>query len=96
MGSMPFVFAVCHFGENVSTALGKLHEVIYNMMWLACPIELQQYLVPMLIYAEKPFYFDGVLLDSSHETFKKVIICVTVAKICSLNGDKSVMDEVFF
>lgn len=71
---MPFVFAVCHFGENVSTAIGKLHESIYNMMWLESPIELQRFLVTMLIFAEKPFYFDGVLLDSSHETFKKVIV----------------------
>lgn len=72
MGSMPFVFSVCHFGEMVSMAIGELHGAIYKMSWLACPVELQRQVVPMLVYAERPFYFDGVLLVSSHETFKKV------------------------
>lgn len=72
MGSMPFVFAVCHFGENVSTALGKLHESIYNIEWYSCPLDIQKYMVPMLCFAEKPFYFDGVLMDCSHVTFKRV------------------------
>lgn len=73
MGSMPFVFAVCHFGENVSTAFGQLHESIYSIEWHSCPTELQKCIVPMLCFAQAPFYFDGVLMDSSHMTFKRVI-----------------------
>lgn len=72
---LPFLFMMCHFGENVTIAFENLNESIYNISWYLAPVKLQKYLVPMLATSGESFYFESIAsLNCSHQSFKKVNI----------------------
>lgn len=74
---MPFVFLICHIGENVSTAYEKVHGATYNISWHLWPVEMQKFMSPMLLIAEQPVYFQSIIaMNCSHESFQKVKISV--------------------
>lgn len=72
---MPFLFLVCYVGEHVTTVYLDLKDSIYNISWFLCPLDLQRYIVPMLMNADKPVYFESFgTLNCTNDTFKRVIL----------------------
>lgn len=70
---MPFLSLICLVGENVTTVYLELKDSIYNISWFMWPVRMQQYMVPMLMHADKPITFESFgSLNCSHDTFKKV------------------------
>lgn len=59
----------------VTSAFLELDETVYAILWYNLPVELQKYLVPMLLSTQRPVIMKGVFaLDCSRDTFKQVII----------------------
>lgn len=74
---LPFLFLTCHIGENVTTAYAGMNEAMFNISWYLWPVELQQHLVPMILIAGQPVYFNSIVsLNCSHESYKRVIATV--------------------
>lgn len=72
----PIFFVVCNCGESVTSAFDDMDEVVYEMEWYACPIELQKYLIAMLAIIRRPVVFNGLFsMDCSRFTFKRVNLC---------------------
>lgn len=72
---MPIFFLICNLGEMVTSAFLELDETVYAILWYNLPVELQKYLVPMLLSTQRPVIMKGVFaLDCSRDTFKQVII----------------------
>lgn len=70
---MPLFYLLCYFGENVTTALNNLDYSIYERSWYLYPLEFRQYVVVMMMAAQKPIYFEGVArLQCSRADFKLV------------------------
>lgn len=70
---MPLFYLLCRFGENVTTALNKLDYSVYERSWYLYPLEFRQYVVFMMMAAQKPIYFEGVArLQCSRADFKLV------------------------
>lgn len=73
MALLPFLYLICHLGEIVTNAYFNLNSSIYNVSWYLCPVEIQKCILPMLLAAEQPIYFNSIAsLNCSHDTFKRV------------------------
>lgn len=72
---LPFFFVVNNVGENVTTAFDSMNEAMYVVTWYGIPIELQKYLIPMLLSTEAPMRVP-VFANSccSRGTFKEVTL----------------------
>lgn len=71
---LPFLFLICYVGEIVTTVYLDLADAIYEISWYLCPVREQFYIIPMLLHADKPIYFESIgSLNCSHEAFAKVI-----------------------
>lgn len=73
---MPFLFLVCYVGGMVTMVYLDVKESIFNISWYLCPLQLQHYIVPMLMHADKPIDFESFgTLNCSNDTFKRVFFC---------------------
>lgn len=72
-GLLPFLFLIFNCGENVTAAYDAINESVYNISWSVWPVELQRHLVPMLLIAGRPVYFDSIIsLNCSRDSYKRV------------------------
>lgn len=70
---MPFLFAVCYVGGMVTNVYLDLKESIYDISWFMCPLHMKNYILMMLILADKPIVFESFgSLNCSNDTFNKV------------------------
>lgn len=70
---LPFFFVVNNVGEIVTTAFDSINVSMYEVAWYECPVELQKYLIPMLLAAEQPVRVSVFAnFHCSRGTFKEV------------------------
>lgn len=75
---VPFFLVVCNIGENVTISFDKINESIYDIAWYECPVNLQKYLIPMIMASEKPLHIHVFgKYECCRDTFKEVIYQIT-------------------
>lgn len=66
------IFVYCYFGQQVTSKFAEVHPVIYEMHWHEYPVDLQKYLILMLMRSQRTFSFKGYMTTCSLATFKAV------------------------
>lgn len=67
------VFIVCECAQRVTNAFGEINDVVGQFDWYLYPIEIQQLLIQLIKYAQKPItiaFFGSI--QCSREQFRKV------------------------
>lgn len=69
-----WLFVLCYFGDQVTSAFENLHESIYMCDWHLFPLELKKYITPMLLLAHENVYMHGFYeFDCTLQVFEQVI-----------------------
>lgn len=71
--ALNFIFVVCELGQRGSDICNSFEEEIIQLDWYLYPIEIQQMLIPLIIYAQKSINIEFFgSLSCSRVQFKKV------------------------
>lgn len=74
--NLPFCIWLCSVGENITTSFSNLNEQIYGVSWHKSPVNIQKYILPMIIASQPAVGFRGFFaMGYSHDTFKRVGLC---------------------
>lgn len=71
--ALPWLFVVCHFGDEVRIHFEALNESITQCVWYEFPLEMQKCMPMMIQMAQKPVFI-GTFgeIHCTREVFKKV------------------------
>lgn len=68
-----WTFLYCYFATHATDRLTKIGNNIYESSWYEFPINIQKYLILIIIRSQNPIYFTGLgLLNCTLESFGKV------------------------
>ena len=72
--AIALVFSTCEIGQNLTNTFNEIEDAVYILDWYLYPIEIQQMLIPIMIYMQEPVFikFFGSI-SCSEEQFKKVV-----------------------
>lgn len=71
--ALGFVFIVCELGQQGSDICSSVEEETIQFDWYLYTLEIQQMLIPLIIYAQKPVIFEFFGSHScSRDQLKKV------------------------
>lgn len=71
------MFAYCYLGNVVTAKCIEIGDAAYQSLWYRYPLFAQQYIIFVLRFTQRPFYFSGFgLMRCSLESFTSVIIII--------------------
>lgn len=84
---LPFFFMLNDSGESVMHNIGAINQSIFQQSWYLYPVELQRYLIPIQITAQRPAYLEGFAhINFSRETFSRVMCDCSMFEVLILHG----------
>lgn len=70
---MTMLLIYCYLGKVATESFAKMSDCVYNMKWYELPVNLQKYVILMIMYMQKPLYYHGHgVIYVNLETFTKV------------------------
>lgn len=71
--AIALVFGACKIGQRLSNTFNEINVAFCQLQWYLYPLEIQQTLVPTLIYVQQPVVIEFFgSISCSAEQFKKV------------------------
>lgn len=81
------IYALCHFGTNLTFEVDGMSKTIYNSRWYCLPCEQQKMFILIVKQGQIAFFLDGFIFKCSLETFTTVSDTIFIA----VNGFHSVL-----